>query len=73
MTDDIVTRLRAWKIDGVQTIYDDAADEIERLRQDRDKWRKVADDFASTHRHRFGLDGAWDAVNIAYEKAVLDD
>jgi hypothetical protein len=41
-SDDIVTRLRDWHIDGVYTIYGEAADEIEQLREERDKLRIVA-------------------------------
>jgi hypothetical protein len=33
----------------------------------------IADDFATTHRHRLGLDGAWDKCNLAYDKAVRGD
>lgn len=79
MTDDIVTRLRykqrlheGW--DAVNgPLFGDAADEIERLREEVAKWRMIADDFATTHRHRLGLDGAWDKCNLAYEKAVRGD
>lgn len=42
MSDDIVTRLRQF---GDSCGLDaEAADEIERLRRDRDRWRNVADE-----------------------------
>jgi len=41
MTDDIVTRLREFG-DSYGLDYE-AADEIERLRADRDRWRKIAE------------------------------
>jgi hypothetical protein len=47
--------------------------EVERLREAVAKWRMIADDFATTHRHRLGLDGAWDKCNLAYDKAVRGD
>jgi hypothetical protein len=63
MTDDIVTRLRAWAewgdnkrstspiknpfTDSWATVSLEAADEIERLRTDRDKWRIIADKLAN--------------------------
>ena len=49
MTDDIVTRLREQALEGIwdftQASFDmqNAADEIERLRTDRDKWRGLAE------------------------------
>lgn len=84
MTDDIVTRLRrvpervpkGGLTVGLNEYYQrcqDAADEIERLRAEVAKWREVADEFAITHRHRLGLDGAWDACHLAYEEAVRGD
>lgn len=44
MTEDIVARLRNWlnKWDG--SLIEEAADEIERLREDRDRWRNTAQD-----------------------------
>lgn len=41
MTDDIVTRLRT-KYGGQLPICEEAADEIERLRADRDCWKQLA-------------------------------
>jgi hypothetical protein len=38
MTDDIVTRLRGQRTNGV--LCEQAADEIERLRAERDRWAK---------------------------------
>ena len=49
------------------------SEEIVKLRKEIVKWRKIADDFAYEHRKRYGLDGAWDKVNVAYDKAVSDD
>ena len=63
MSDDIVTRLRGkrtefdnWLNDCEgkysfghdESIWSDAADEIERLRADRDKWRNWAEEFFYT-------------------------
>lgn len=44
VTEDIVARLRNWlnKWDG--SLIEEAADEIERLREDRDRWRNTAQD-----------------------------
>ena len=90
MTDDIVTRLRDkaeerqealdeyWR--GHKFDYDlpmlenEAADEIERLRADRDRWRELADSLA-----RFGncespdcpdCDRDWKLTYESYDKAV---
>ena len=50
VSDDIVTRLRAYNIGNIaheasshmeETLYE-AADEIERLRADRDRWKQLA-------------------------------
>ena len=53
MTDDIVTRLRdeadSWCYDVQVRLYLAAADEIESLRQQRNKWRKIADQFYAGH------------------------
>jgi len=53
MSDDIVTRLRKQfsnefviehpHMVRVPTLYEDAADEIERLTADRDRWRSLAE------------------------------
>jgi hypothetical protein len=42
MTDDIVSRLRTWEsdFDLHWTLPNEAADEIERLRKERDHWMK---------------------------------
>ena len=51
MSDDIVTRLRAYNIGNIaheasshmeETLYD-AADEIERLRDEVEHWRRIAE------------------------------
>lgn len=39
---------------------------------DRDRWRHIADGFASDYRKKHGLDGAWDRVLQAYERALSD-
>jgi len=55
MSDDLVTRLREAALEGIwdftQASFDmqNAADEIERLRADRDLWVKVADDLYLIH------------------------
>lgn len=49
------------------------AEKIVDLTAERDKWRKIADDFATEHRKKYGLEGAWDKVNVAYDKAVRDE
>ena len=49
------------------------AEKIVDLAAERDKWRKIADDFAAEHRKKYGLDGAWDKVNVAYDSAVRDE
>lgn len=72
MSDDIVTRLREVAVqeykDGwvVFPVCDRAADEIEGLRAERDKWRKLADSMAGC------LDSSMDASDAldAYEQAV---
>mgnify|MGYP007090134654 CR=1 FL=1 len=46
MTDDIVTRLRE-KYLGQLPICLEAADEIERLRAERDEWRSIANQLVS--------------------------
>ena len=48
MTDDIVTRLREWHTAWNWYLPDEAADEIERLRADRDKWRNWAEEYFYT-------------------------
>ncbi len=69
--DDIVDMLRsAAESTWPNHLLTASAKEIERLREAVAKWRIIADDFATTHRHRLGLDGAWDKCNLAYEKAV---
>lgn len=73
MTDDIVDLVRgaaeAQDYSGVDNsvgdILDAAADEIERLRADRDRWRKIADDFADAGTHPT----AHDIVMEDYEEA----
>ena len=40
--DDIVTRLREWHTAWDWDLPDQAADEIERLRAERDSWRNLA-------------------------------
>ena len=42
VSDDIVTRLRAWHTEWDWYLPDDAADEIERLRHERFEWFLVA-------------------------------
>lgn len=82
MTDDIVTRLReCWcsidytsrsridpecDHDGVRA---EAADEIERLRAERDRWFKLADGMAGC------LDSSTEAGDLLadYEQAVRDE
>lgn len=52
--DDIVTRLRKMNcyVNGVAVcINEQAADEIEQLRADRDRWRNLARDFADAGTH----------------------
>jgi hypothetical protein len=42
MSDDIVTRLHRHRcVTGIRTVIDDAADEIERLRAERDEARRL--------------------------------
>jgi uncharacterized coiled-coil DUF342 family protein len=48
-------------------------DEIERLRADRDRWRKIAAELAMPLRHRFDPKGAWDSVNLPHERAAGDE
>lgn len=78
-SDDIVTRL-IHEADHAKCmafveheVLRKAADEIERLRTDRDRWRKLADDLASAYRRTTGLDGAWERANLEYEQAVRGD
>ena len=77
MTDDIVTRLREHfpncECHNASLLIEDAADEIERLRADRDRWRKIAAELAMPLRHRFDPKGAWDSVNLPHERAVSDE
>jgi len=49
MNEDVVIRLRNWhdQRDSWQTLTE-AADEIERLRADRDKWKKWAEEYFYT-------------------------
>jgi hypothetical protein len=55
MTDDIVTRLRnrctLWRGGETQRLMLVAADEIERLRNDRNRWRSIADSLAEAGTH----------------------
>ena len=77
MTDDIVTRLREAHstfrvVVGVNqhivfsSLHSEAADEIERLRADRDRWFKLADGMAGC------LDSSTEAGDLLadYEQAV---
>lgn len=80
MTDDIVTRLReeceSLKVD-VQVVRE-AADEIERLRAERDRWREVAKGLSccvNEDSHSYGCLGykfdGWCVCDVArYLKAV---
>jgi hypothetical protein len=62
MSDDIVTRLRElaakqdakWcdPTDAPLTMYQVAADEIERLRAERDKWRSIANQLVNGAEHQ---------------------
>ena len=85
MTDDIVTRLRDSITNGLG-IWDgdakEAADEIERLRVDRDKWRKVADElYLSGNCSETCVDGtggcdcscSWGGAEWEYQQAVADE
>ena len=82
MTDDIVTRLRKQipiPLEVADTgapayLIAEAADEIERLRTERDRWRELADSLA-----RFGncespdcpdCDRDWKLTYESYEQAV---
>jgi len=78
VTDDIVTRLReeadSWCHDSAVRVFLEAADEIERLRADRDRWRDLADSLA-----RFGncessdcptCNHNWKLTYQDYEQAV---
>lgn len=76
--DDIVTRLRG-KYQGQLPICIEAADEIERLRADRDKWRTVADElYFSGNCSETCVDGAggcdcscsWGGAQWEYQQAV---
>ena len=60
MTDDIVTRLRN-KFGGQLPICAEAADEIERLRTDRDKWKYLFIEM-------YEKDGTTDDMMHAYRK-----
>ena len=53
MADDIVTRLRAGNkhygdLQSDATVYEEAADEIERLRAEVTRWKELAADLAMT-------------------------
>lgn len=77
MTDDIVTELRDWaaitdapkgKVAVVMLsgqVFTDAADEIERLRAELNKWMGISERFAESHPH-------YDAFRY-YFKAVRGD
>ena len=39
---------------------------------DRDRWKHISDGFALDYRKRHGIDGAWDKVIQAYERALKD-
>ena len=74
MTDDIVTRLRGLNTASYHLLCNEAADEIERLRTERDRWRELADSLA-----RFGncespdcpdCDRDWKLTYESYEQAV---
>lgn len=66
MSNDIVTRLRN-KYGGQLPICGEAADQIERLEADRDRWKNVAE---LAMQARF--DDVWGHVEEAYELAVID-
>lgn len=68
-TDDIVTRLRG-KYQGQLPICDEAADEIERLRADRDKFFHLARRLYNQHGKRGDEVLAEAYLLKEYEKAV---
>ena len=82
MSDDIVTRLReellgfhnhlsTWEINAERH---EAADEIERLKAEVEKWRKVADTFYSRHDRGRTCNLISPCHECdAYEKAVRDE
>ena len=88
MIDDIVTRLRGWvdRMDPSLLVLTEAADEIERLRNERDTERALTDQLArslldgsfrgNTNDRRDRMYGSgWEAVHdalAAYEKARRD-
>jgi hypothetical protein len=51
VTDDIVTRLRNWVLRDTpsETLELEAADEIERLRTELNKWVSIGERFAESH------------------------
>lgn len=67
MADDIVTRLRE-KYSGQLPICAEAADEIERLRLDRQRWRKIAE----LAREAWNTD-SWIVFNNEYLRMVHND
>lgn len=69
MSDDIVSRLRRLVVWSDGDIGSEAADEIERLRADRDRWRKIADGMANC------LDSSIEAGEWLqdFEQAVVDE
>ena len=89
MSDDIVTRLRQtfdiWLSHGEvdDLAWNEVAAEIERLREDRDKWRDIATELATeTAIEYFStpknvLDSTWELIVrvglTPFEKAVRDD
>lgn len=78
MPDDIVTKLEFLLKEGA-AIIKDQADEIERLRVEVDKWRKVADElYLSGNCSETCVDGAggydcscsWGGAEWEYQQAV---
>jgi hypothetical protein len=85
VTDDIVTRLRdtAYETD----VCWEAANEIERLRADHDRWQKLAKRLFDTHGHWAGdetwcpaymcetseCDCGYEQIKADYEQAVRGD
>ena len=65
MTDDIVTRLRGYDFmrdgDIPDVIMNEAADEIERLRRERDRWAEFAIHIATCP--NWGRRTCWDCVS----------
>jgi hypothetical protein len=55
MADDIVTRLRVNREDTLEdwwlleSVFSEAADEIERLREDRDRWKALGQHICEFH------------------------